>query len=154
MSCAPKLWMCVCVCLSPVRVCPGRQLWSGPGEWTPEALSTNSRFGIRGWHSRGIGTQIFEDENMSLEWALKFSTLKIWVGLCPTQIFKFENLNAYSHLRFPSSTIYVPVPREFQTRIPNREFVLSASGVHSQGPDQSCRLGHTHSQVHRTGGQN
>jgi hypothetical protein len=67
--------VCECVCLSPVWVCPCRQLWSGPEEWTPEALRTNSRFGIRAWLSRGIGTQIFEDENMSWEWALKFSTL-------------------------------------------------------------------------------
>jgi hypothetical protein len=41
---------------------------------------------------------------------------------------------------------------ECQTRIPNREFVLSASGVHSPGPHQSCRLGHNQSPVHRRGG--
>jgi hypothetical protein len=104
------LWALFNMCLCPFWVCPGRQLWSGPGEWTPEALSTNSRFGIRAWHSRGIGTQIFQDEIMSWEWALKFPTLKLWVGFCPNQFLKIENLSAHSHLRCPFSTICVPVP--------------------------------------------
>jgi hypothetical protein len=59
------------------------------------------------------------DEIMSWEWALKFPTLKLWVGFCPPQFLKVENLSAHSHLRFPSSRICVPVRgsanHEFQT---------------------------------------
>jgi hypothetical protein len=53
----------------------------------------------------GVGTQIINLEKL--------------IGLCPTQIFKVEKLSAHSHLRFPSSTICVPVPEsakhDFQT---------------------------------------
>ena len=49
-------------------VFPGRQLWRGPGEGTPEAHSANAWFGTRGWQSRVTGTKIFKDEHRS--WAL------------------------------------------------------------------------------------
>jgi hypothetical protein len=89
------------------------------------------------------GTHIVEDGNLWWEWALKFSTLRNWVGQNPTQSFKVGNLNAHSKLRISFSKICDPMPRECQARVPNRELVLSASGVHSPGPDRSCRPGHT-----------
>jgi hypothetical protein len=145
------VWALFNRCCCPFWVCPGRQLWSGTGEWTPEALSTNSRFGIRAWHSRCIGTQIFEDEIMSWEWALKFPTLKLWVWVLPNSIsqgWEFERPFLSQISVFDNMC---PRARECQPRTPNRELVLSASGVHSPGPHQSCRIGHTQSPVHRRG---
>jgi hypothetical protein len=115
------------------------------GSWRMDARGAQHKFSV--WNSclalPCTGTHIVEDGNLRWEWALKFSTLRNWVGQNPTQSFKVGNLSAHSQLIISFSKICDPMPRECQARIPNRELVLSASGVHSPGPDRSCRPGHT-----------
>jgi hypothetical protein len=115
------------------------------GSWRMDARGAQHKCSV--WNSclalPCTGTHIVEDGNLRWEWALKFSTLRNWVGQNPTQSFKVGNLSAHSQLIISFSKICNPMPRECHARVPNRELVLSASGVHSPGPDQSCRPGHT-----------